>query len=198
MGGGHVNIEILNNKISHRIPSSQECLSCHLSKEESRNEFYSHHYHPLYLIGNKVNYQLLVKEQQDKGLNFMLGFKPGVLRLESLNHLENIFTNEALALYKNAARNLDTESLEARVSMYISRNCMQCHNGNIGPNFKGRLQEIFINKKSLRGDKVLVLPGKAKESFLYQQVLTKTMPPGIHNIDVKFLKMIKDWINQLE
>jgi 2-polyprenyl-3-methyl-5-hydroxy-6-metoxy-1,4-benzoquinol methylase len=61
--------------------NKQFCNQCGLIQTypslagEFHNEFYSHHYRSLYLKSNKVNYQLLVKEQQDKGREYLKYFQ---------------------------------------------------------------------------------------------------------------------------
>ena len=124
-----------------------------------------------------------------------------------------LISQEQLGSYPRLAKNVDTYSLEERVSSYLDVNCAHCHHpGGMGGNsFDARYSTSMFRKgiiygraqRPIDGIDALILPGEPENSLILHRLKStdsgEQMPPfSALTPDPQGIELLQQWINSLQ
>ena len=93
----------------------------------------------------------------------------------------------------DAARPDTPQYFDSHVAPLLARQCLECHDGS---KKKGKL-DLSRKDAALAGGKngKAIVPGKAAESLLWEQVESDEMPEDRPPLSADEKKLLKDWID---
>ncbi len=82
---------------------------------------------------------------------------------------------------------------DTKVAPLLARSCLQCHDSATK---KGRL-DLSLKAAAFTGGESgkVIVPGKATESLLWEQIESGDMPPDSESLSANELKLIRQWID---
>lgn len=83
---------------------------------------------------------------------------------------------------------------------YTTANCVHCHNGSAEFDLSHRVfLDVTVNQRGPHSGNVLITPGDPEESWLYERVRTREMPPeGVQLRDDAAVARLRAWIEGLD